>query len=333
MKLVFGIVITFFVLMLTVVGGGYWWYQAQLTAANPGCDSAASTECAPQTFIIPKGQSVQRIGERLQEAGFIKNELAFRAHVRFSDMTSKLQAGSFKLNNSMTTPEIAIALTQGTEDIWITLLEGWRSEEIAEYLSTQELELFDEAEFLELAAGSEGYLYPDTYLIPRQSTADDIYTLLTNTYQTKITEGLAAELAAFPESEEDVLIMASIIEREARGFEQMQQVAGILWNRLEIGMPLQADATLQYARGYDATADSWWPVPLAVDRERESPFNSYLNPGLPPAPIANPGAAAIEATLTPIDSDYVFYIHAPDGSIYFAETLEQHNANIQKYLR
>ena len=127
--------------------------------------------------------------------------------------------------------------------------------------------------------------------------------------------------------------MASIVQREARDKTQMQNVAGILWNRLEIGMPLQVDASLQYVRGFDEVDQTWWAVPLAVDRARESEFNTYLNAGLPPAPICNPGFDAIEATLNPIDSDNIFYLHAPDGTIHYGETLDQHNANIQQHLR
>ena len=127
--------------------------------------------------------------------------------------------------------------------------------------------------------------------------------------------------------------MASILEREAKGYEQMRQVAGVLWHRIDIGMPLQADATLQYVKGYNKTEDSWWVTPLSEDKQLKSAFNTYQNPGLPPAPIANPGIDSIKAALNPIPTTYNFYIHDRQGILHFATTLEEHNQNVQKYLR
>jgi len=341
MKVILITLSVLFFLTLTGAGVGWFWVLRQLepTCPSPQTESGeikaipTVTFCTGVDFIIPKGQSVQRIGERLEEARLIKNATIFRFYVRFTNLTTKLQAGSFNISGQSTTPEIANDLTQGTEDIWITLLEGWRKEEMAEYLTTQELPLFDDKEFLELSEGEEGYLYPDTYLIPRQSDAAYIHSLLVNTFETKVTTGLESELAAFPESKEDVIIMASIVEREGRGLAQMQEVAGILWHRLEIGMPIQADATLQYIKGYDDKQKTWWPVPLAADKDLVSPYNSYRNPGLPPAPISNPSLNAVKATLSPQETTKVFYIHDNEGNIHSAETLDQHNQNIQRYLR
>jgi UPF0755 protein len=307
-----------------------------------------SEEVQSQRFVIPKGQAISIIGQRLQEENLIKNAYAFRFVVMRDDLASKIQAGSFDISPTMSVSEIAKHLTTGTEDVWITILEGWRAEEIAESLANKDLDAFDKEEFLNLAKASEGMLYPDTYLIPREMTSQAIYNLLLNTFEKKVSQGLWDEIEALESGEgnlskkysatqiktfDQVLIMASLVEREAKTYEQMRRVAGILWNRIEIGMALQVDATLQYSNGYNKVQDKWWAVPSAQDKKINSPFNTYLNPGLPPKPICNPGLNAIKATLEPIESDALFYIHDSDGSMYYSSNLEGHNANINKYLR
>lgn len=292
-----------------------------------------SSQASAQRFIVPKGRAISRIGQDLADAGLIRSALAFRVYVKMRGLADNIQAGSFELSPDMDLGEIAIALTQGSEDIWVTVPEGWRVEEIADALAArEELTAFDKDEFLSLAQGSEGYLFPDTYLVPREMTAEAFFNLFTDTFDRKITTGLAKELAASPHSLEDNMIMASIVEREAFDAD-MPLVAGVLWNRYNIGMALQADATLQYAKGYDASQQSWWVPPLAADKALSSSFNTYLNQGLPPHPIANPGMKAIQATLEPEASDYLFYIHDRQGRAHFATTLEEHNRNIDRYLK
>ena len=292
-----------------------------------------STEVETVRFVVPKGQAISVIGNRLADEGIIKNGLVFRAVVSVTNLAHDIQAGSFDLSPSMSTYEVAQHLTTGTQDTWITILEGWRVEEIAESLDAQDLDAFDSEEFIKIAQDSEGMLYPDTYLIPREMSTENIHSMLVNTFERKVTQGLADEISASDRDFEDVLIMASLVEREARNYDQMRRVAGILWNRIDIGMALQVDATLQYVAGYNTFQKSWWAPPTAVQKQLESPFNTYQNPGLPPQPIANPGFNAIKATLLPLESDDIFYIHANDGQMYTAKTLDQHNANINKYLR
>jgi UPF0755 protein len=293
----------------------------------------ANQQSSQQDFVIPKGQSSQVIANRLQEAGLIKNGLAFRAYLKFSQKESSLQAGSFSLSPGMTLDEITQTLTTGTEDIWITIPEGWRTEEIAESLDRQELPAFDAEVFMELAAASEGKLFPDTYLVPRQATAQTLYQLLISTFEQKVSKGLATEISQSQHDLDEALVMASLVEREAIGATDMKNVAGILWHRLEIGMPLQVDATLQYAKGYDKAEQSWWSQPLAADKTIDSPFNTYQNPGLPPRPIANPGLEAIKASLDPIETNNLYYIHDSSGKGHYAPSLEVHNQNVQQYLR
>lgn len=317
--------IIFILIVIVVLGLGISAYTLLL----PVSQSTQET----QRFIIPKGQAISVIGDRLFEAGLIKHPLVFRAVVQTNDLAQKIQAGTFELSTSMTPLEIAQELTTGTQDIWITLLEGWRAEEIAEYLAQQELSEFDQAEFLSLATASEGMLFPDTYLVPKEISAQRLHDMLLTTFDIKITQGLAKEIESSPYSFEDVLVMASLVQREAKTYDQMRHVAGILWNRIEIDMALQVDATMQYAKGYDPVQKKWWAVPMAVDRQIVSPFNTYMQTGLPPRPIANPGLSAIKATLNPLDVSDLYYIHAPSGEMYYAATLEGHTANVNKYLR
>jgi UPF0755 protein len=291
------------------------------------------SDTSVERFIIPRGQAVTVIGERLTAAGLIKHPLVFRLIVRQENLGDKIQSGSFDLSASMDTREIANTLTQGTQDVWITILEGWRAEEIAQSLSLQDLDNFDENEFLQIARPLEGRLFPDTYLIPREISSQQIVNLLVSTFDRKIVNDLENEIIASSRNFEDIIVMASLIEREARDYQQMRHVSGILWNRINIGMALQVDATLQYAKGYDGVRNTWWSPPLAIDKQINSPFNTYRNPGLPPAPISNPGVNAVKAALNPLQVDDLYYLHAPDGSMYFAKTLDGHNANINRYLR
>lgn len=305
--------------------GGAAWVWSQLEPVSPG-----STEM--RRFVVSKGQSLIATASSLYDQGFVKQPQVFRYYTQFEKLDKKMQAGSYELSPGMSVPEIARALTEGSEDLWITLPEGWRREEIAEYLTELSLENYQAEEFLSLTAGEEGYLFPDTYLVPREITAEQLFTLFTGTFDQKVRVGLADELAAANLSEQQVITLASIVEREGRGEQNMRKISGILQNRLEIGMALQADATLQYLAGKNEDGE-WWAPPNVAVKQSSSPYNTYLNPGLPPAPIANPGLAAIKAVLDPIESDDLFYIHALSGEPHYAKTLEEHNANINKYLR
>lgn len=286
------------------------------------------------TFVVPRGQAVSTIASRLQEEQLIRSALVFRLVVKQHQLEDKLQAGSFQLSSIMTPLQIAEALTQGTNDLWVTIPEGWRREEIAQALAdNQELTAFDQLEFLQLTKDKEGQLFPDTYLFARESTAQTIANALQTAFKAKVTTVFEKEIAQSQLSLNQILTLASIVEREARGAEEMREVAGILYNRLEIGMALQTDATLQYIKGYNSQKESWWAPPLAADKKLESPFNTYLHSGLPPFPICNPGLNAIKAVLNPLKTDDFYYLHDTKGELHSAVNLEAHNANIIKYLR
>lgn len=295
--------------------------------------SLSTTES--QKFVVTKGESISSIGQKLTQAGLLRHPWVFRGAVYYLQNSwattgTSIQAGSFELSPNMNVWQIVNQLTKGSEDVWLTFLEGWRAEEIAREAGDK-LTNFSGQEFLNLAEAFEGQLFPDTYLVPLEYSPQQLVNLLKNTFEAKIAMGLADEISKSGRSLDDILIMASLVEREAKGKSQMQQVAGVLNNRLEVGMALQVDATLQYIKGENSKGE-WWAPPLAADKKIVSLYNTYLHPGLPPKPICNPGFDAIEAVLNPIESDNLYYLHAPDGSIYFAKTLEQHNQNIANYL-
>lgn len=320
--------IIFVILIIApVVLNQYYNYQLQ----------APSREETPTRFVIKPGQPVTQIAKNLKEAGLIKNALAFRFLVARMGIAKNIQAGDFRLYPNMSAKEIAQLLTHGAIDLWVTFPEGLRKEEMAEIIEAQlktpenEAYVFDKKEFIRLA--QEGYMFPDTYLIAKDATAQDIVTRLKTTFEQKVDESLFEKGRKNNLEREQLIILASLIEKEAKTNEERPIIAGILLNRLNIQMALQVDATVQYAKGYDSANDRWWPQVTADDNQSiDSPFNTYLNIGLPPAPIANSGLDSIRAAAEPADTNYMYYLHDSDGKIHYAETIEEHNRNIQEYL-
>lgn len=306
-----------FVSALVAASGGLWLYKN----SRPVSESKEF-----EYFIIAKGASASQIGNRLEDAGLIKNALAFKLYVQFTGQSGKLQTGEFKLNPSYSLFQTVDALFKGPVELWVTVPEGLRREEIAKKVAAI-LDKDDsfEAEFLLKSKGKEGLLFPDTYLFPRDVTATAVVERMINTYATK-TGGLENKSGL---SFEKAIILASILERETKTDGERPVVAGILIKRLNSGWPLQTDATVQYAVG---TSKEWWPILTLDNLSIESSYNTYKYRGLPPTPIASPGLSSIKGVLNPTESEYWYYIHDTKGQIHYARTLEEHNANIAEYL-
>ena len=283
-------------------------------------------------LIIPKGQSAIAVSEQLYEKNLIRHPKVFQLFYRLNQDKYNIQAGSFELSQAMSVSEILEILSDGADDIWITFPEGLRREEIAESLENYDLPAYQKSEFLLQTVGMEGKLFPDTYLVPKQITTQAIINLMSNTFDKKIS-ALSDQISRSKYSQDEIIVMASLLEREAKGLDQMRQVSGVLFKRLQMGMSLQVDATLQYAKGFNSQTNNWWSVPLAADKQLDSKYNTYQMPGLPPSPICNPGFDALTAAADPLPSDYVYYLHDGSGQIHFAKTLEEHNHNISTYLR
>jgi UPF0755 protein len=317
------------VLGIIASAGAFAWFELQ---SRP----VATTNTETVIVVVRRGQSLRAIADTLYEKGLIRHPLAFLYTLKRHNLNQKIQAGTYKLSPQMNTLTIAQNMMHGTLDVWVTLVEGWRREEmasaIAAALETKGVS-FNQSKFLELTKDKEGYLFPDSYLIPLSTSEADVASLLERTFKKKVVEGLAQDISQFNRPLSDVIIMASLIEREARTDKSRQMVSGILWKRLDNSWPLQVDASVQYTFGYDKNLKTWWREPLGRDLAIESPYNTYKNPKLPPTPICSPSLSSIKAALNPMPSDYWFYISDRQGNMHYAATNADHEANITKYLR
>ncbi|MCR4324592.1 MAG: endolytic transglycosylase MltG [Candidatus Curtissbacteria bacterium] len=297
-----------------------------------------STSAEQVPFRITPGQPVTQIAANLKEENLVRNAFTFRLLVAQMGITKSIQAGDFIFTRNMSAKEIAQSLTHGAIDLWITIPEGLREEEIAELIESKLKDpdststyQFDKEQFTEFA--DEGYMFPDTYLIAKDANSREVADRLRRTFDEKVGEDLLEKGAENNLTLEEVVTLASLIEREAKTNEERATISGILINRLNAGIALQVDATVQYAKGYDSANGKWWPQITVDDYQSvRSVYNTYRNPGLPPAPISNPGIESIRAAANPQETDYLYYLHDADGKIHYAETVDQHNQNIQNYL-
>ncbi|MBM3283620.1 endolytic transglycosylase MltG [Candidatus Gottesmanbacteria bacterium] len=298
-----------------------WWSQA-VKPPNPSDNN-------PKMFIVDRGESARGIAEKLQKQNLIRSAVAFFILARFGGVANIIQAGNFRLTPAMDLYTVSDILTHGTFDIRITIPEGWRNEEIALKL-TQELSI-PEKEFLK--AAREGYMFPDTYLIPKEATAEAVATIFLDNFNKKVTPDIISQANKKNLSSGELITIASLVEREAKFPEDRPLVASVILNRLKIGMKLDIDATVQYVLGYQSMQKSWWKNNLTrEDLEIDSLYNTYKHPDLPPTPIANPGLAVIVSVIEAPATDYLYYISDKTGRIHFAKTIQEHNENIRKYL-
>jgi len=282
-------------------------------------------------FVINKGDSLDLIGQRLKDNNLIRNRLVFIASAHILGLNSKLQAGNFRLSPGMTPNQIIYKLSSGgSNDYWVKLIEGWRNEEIANYF--EQKDIFDSKYILIQSQFQQGYIFPDSYLVPLETSMDEFLQTVSKNFDRKLQK--ASKDSTTDLSIEESIILASLLEREAKTLKSKQEIAGILLNRLSINMALQVDATVQYARDSKSIKPKkyWQPI-KKTDLQISSLYNTYKYPGLPPSPICNPGYDSLYASFHPIKSNYLYYITGKDGNMYYAETLEQHNTNIAKYLR
>lgn len=299
--------------------------------------SPVSKEETTKRFVIKPGQPFIQIAKNLEEEKLVRNAIAFRLLVTQLGITNKIQAGDYQIPQNLPARELAKLLTFGAIDIWVTFPEGQRVEQqaetLVEKLKTEDNDKyqFEKEQYLKLA--DEGYMFPDTYLIPKDASASAAVEKLRGTFDAKVPKSLLLKGIQNNLTENQIVILASLIEREAKSNEERPIIAGILLNRIKAGMPLQVDATVQYAKGYDSANDTWWPNVTTADYASvKSPFNTYLNTGLPPGPICNPGLDSLTAAAQPADTDSLYYIHDAKGKIHYAKTIDEHEANVQKYL-
>lgn len=297
-----------------------------------------------QDFQVQQGESIDSISARLASTGLITDASLLRDYLVYTGLDSSVQAGTYELSASMSVVDIARQMQDATPaDVPFVILPGWRIEEIAMSLPTSGLEITPEEfvaatsrppggyGFLEGAATTEGFLFPDSYVLPRTTTVDGLIAALLRNFglhlNPDVTEGFARQgLSVY-----QAVILASIIQREAVHPEEAPAIASVYLNRMKIGMRLDADPTVQYALGYNEAQQTWWTNPLSLDDLKvESAFNTYQNDGLPPAPIDNPGLTALQAVAAPADTPYYYFSARCDHSGYhaFAQTFDQHVRNL-----
>jgi UPF0755 protein len=301
---------------------------------------------SPRPFRIELGEPTASVIQRLYDDGFIASADAFRNYLLYSGLDTSLQAGDYRLSQAMNAIEIAHELQDATpEHVTFRILRGWRLEEIAAALPTSGLDISPD-EFLTSAriprngyifsdslpphATLEGFFFPDTYELTRTLTLEDFIRVSLDNFQAHLTPDL---VSGFKDQGLDIysaVTLASIVEREAVVDDEMPLIASVFYNRLAAGMKLDSDPTVQYALGFNQAQATWWTNPLSLDDLRSnSPYNTYIYPGLPPGPIDNPGEMALRAVAFPESSPYLYFRAACDGSgrHVFAETFEEHMAN------
>lgn len=301
---------------------------------QPNSDSSEKV-----TFQIVQGESVDSIIQKLVDSGILKEKWAnyFRIYLKLNEIAEKIQAGTYEIPKNLNIKEIAETIQKAKGlDIWITIQEGLRKDEIAEILAKELANggnpNFNKDEFLALTTDTtyistlefpytltdlEGYLFPDKYAFAVDETTTDVMNKMITNFKTKV---------GTQDTYED-LIIASMVEREGRTSEDRPMIADIIQRRYEEGWLLQICATILYYK------KDWEHVITKEDMAESNPYNTYKNAGLPPTPISNPGLVSINAVRNPQSNTYYYYIHDNDGNIHYGKTLDDHNKNIQTYLR
>lgn len=321
------------------------------------------TQAQAREFVVVPGQTTKQVAQNLEAQEFINQQLFFRLYVHFKKVGGKIQAGTYLFSPAMSIHKIADVLIAGDvvdKSVKFTVVEGWDAADIGDALAA--LKIVNKKTFLQAVTpspfsakdfafleslprgrGLEGFLFPDTYFVAPDNKAPDIVKKMLANFDRKLTPAMRQQIKAQNQSIYEIVTLASIIEREvgrnlkkgeklspedlAKLQEERRIVAGIFYNRLRIGMALESDATVNYITGSKQNRAS------LTDIKIDSPYNTYKYRGLPPGPIANPSIDAILAAISPAKTDYLYFVTAPDGTAYFGKTLQEHNANKQKYLQ
>ena len=296
-------------------------------------------------ITIDQGEAVPSIIGKLWEAGLIRSPGVFRNYLQYSGLDTNLKAGDYLLSPAMSALEIVNAVQVSSSPyITLTILPGWRIEEITNALYSSGLTITPE-EFLQATQNGldgysfstclgnhslEGFLFPASYTVLRETTMEEILPQILMNFEAQVTSDIKDGFTAQGLDICQAITLSSIIEREAMVVEEMPQIASVFYNRLNSGSVLASDPTVQYALGFNDVQGTWWTNPLSLDDLKvDSPYNTYLYNGLPPGAISNPGLSALEAVAFPAQTPYYYFRAACDGSgrHLFAETFNEHVAN------
>jgi UPF0755 protein len=354
-----GAIIAVLLLGLLIFGGVYFAW----TTVTDIFQSVSTDQGNTVAVVVQNGDTALQIADELQAKGLIHNALAFRIWARIKGLDTHLQAGAYKLNTSMTIDAIIGQLLKGQpDDFVVSVPEGLRIEQIAKRLGVAGIPRFSTQEFLKYTknpaqfpdaskypilksipsgSGMEGLLFPDTYLIPVNATARDVVNMMLTEFNDKVRQNHLEVLAKQNHmSFYQMVILASIVEREIIFDKDRPLVASVYWNRIfkpnneTLGF-LDADPTVQYARDSQPGTTSYWKPLQDVGGNiaSNSPWNTYKNKGFPPTPICNPGLASMLAAAAPASTNYYFFFSKKDGTNVYAKTLAEFEADKQKYLQ
>lgn len=316
---------------LAVAGAGLWFRHAVY--------EDRSLPARATQLIVPKGATFSDISGQLASAGVIQNAFAFKLLGKYRHATAEVHAGEYRFAPHQNESDVLGQLLSGGAQIatWVTIPEGFTSREVATRLAETNIgaaKKFADA-FLhdsividgQRTKNMEGYLYPSTYLIPSAASPQAVEKILSDQFIHVVPKDAAERARALHLSIPQVVTIASLVEREAKADDERALMAGVYYNRLRKGMPLEVDATIEYIFPQHKTEIT--KADLTID----SPYNTYKVAGLPPTPIANPGAPSIRAAFYPQASQYLYYVYKGNGHSAFAKTLQEHNANVARYLK
>ncbi|MBY0110687.1 endolytic transglycosylase MltG [Patescibacteria group bacterium] len=288
-----------------------------------------------EEFLVTPEETLEDVSHALAARGLIGNTFGFSIAYAIRHGSVELTPGGYEIAPNMDAWTVATILSEPPRLAWIRVPDGYRKEQTAE-LFARALGWTEEEKQQWITRDTvigedvvEGVYFPDIYLIPSDQSTTEVAERMRARFA-HMTKDLRDEAIEKGINWNEALVIASLIQREADGAHDMPLIAGVIWNRLEIDMPLGIDATLQYIRGEPT---KWWPVPQSEDKYLESPYNTYFRPGLPPHPIANPSVEAIVAVLNPEETECYYYLHDYDGDIHCASSYNAHRANIDRYLR
>lgn len=317
------------VVLIALGVGVRFWYEAYGDRSRP---------VIPTDVVVQHGASSGEVAALLGQRGVIANPLLFRVLARLRHVDRDLEAGEYVFPAHQTLDQILQELLIGRARVarWVTIPEGFTSAEIADALAAHRLGAepayasYFERQTIVLGGvrtkSLEGYLFPSTYLFPLAVTPEAAASILVDQFRKELPSDAERQARQLGFTLPQVVTVASLVEREAKADDERALIAGVIYNRLRKGMPLQVDASLEYAFPYHKT------VITQADLRIDSPYNTYVHTGLPPTPIANPGLPSLLGALHPERTDYYYYVYKGNGHHAFARTLGEHNANVERYL-
>lgn len=330
--------------------------QTYLLANNGQLAEPAASGTGIIDFSVEPGQNANQIAIKLSRAGVLdpNKETLFLNYLRYYGLDAQLEAGTYKLSPADSIPELAKALADATGDsVTVRFLEGWRYEQMIDYLDAVKPANVDPAQFAAIVEREadfdtsayafvsnvsgeslEGYLFPDTYEIALDATAVDLVTVMLNNFDSKLSPQMRQSYGERGLTIRQAVTLASIVEREAVIGEERPTIASVYLNRVRDGIKLEADPTVQYAVGFNTEEDTWWKAGLTLDDlALDSPYNTYVYLGIPPDPIANPGLGSLQAVADPAVTDYFYFVANCEGYAagqhLFSTTFDEHLVKVE----